>query len=301
VARLFEDGQFTIVQGVGYPNPNRSHFESMAIWHRARIDSHQGEDDGWLGRAVDSVPKRDGADSVYVGDEAIPAALKGRRANAVSLERVGDLELLTPLAPSKSPAPGHALTEFVTRTQIQSFDAARRFEQSARNDRSTTVYPATALGRHLQLVARLIKLGVGTRVYYAPQDGYDTHVGQFYPHGELLSDFSGAVGAFLGDLKAAQLADQVVVLAFSEFGRRVQENGSAGTDHGAAGPVFLAGGKVRGGLIGDHPSLSDLDEGDLKMSIDFRSVYATILTDWLGIEAAAVLGGVYATLELLKA
>jgi len=299
-AKLFEDGQFTIVQGVGYPNPNRSHFESMGIWHRARLDSRQRDDNGWLGRAVESVARRDSADSVYIGDEAIPTALKGRRTNAISLEREADMALLTSPTTSKSPLRNDDLTRFVTRTQAQSFAAARQFDESHQYDGSAATYPTTNLARHLRLVSRLIKLGAGTRIYYASQGGYDTHSGQFYPHRELLSEFSGAVGAFLGDLKAAQLADSVVVLAFSEFGRRVQENGSAGTDHGAAGPVFLAGGKVRGGLVGEHPSLSDLDQGDLRMSIDFRSVYATILTDWLGIEAAPVLGGSYATLELFK-
>ncbi len=138
-------------------------------------------------------------------------------------------------------------------------------------------------------------------MYYVSQGGYDTHAAQADQHRLLLSEFSGAVYAFLKDLKAAQLADRVLVMAFSEFGRRVQENGSAGTDHGAAVPVFIAGNPVRGGLIGDHPSLSDLNEGDLKTSIDFRSVYATLLTNWRGIDAVPVLGKVYPMVEFLKA
>ena len=138
-------------------------------------------------------------------------------------------------------------------------------------------------------------------MFYASQGGYDTHSAQADSHRNLLREFSGAMKAFLDDLKTSQLAERVVVLAFSEFGRRVQENGSAGTDHGVAGPVFLAGSAVQGGFFGEHPSLSDLDQGDLKMSIDFRRVYATILKDWLGIEPAPVLGGTYAPAELFKA
>ena len=162
-------------------------------------------------------------------------------------------------------------------------------------------YPATRLRRHLQLVSRLIKIDGATRVFYATQGGYDTHSAQADSHRTLLSELSGALKAFLDDLKASQLADRVMVLAFSEFGRRVQENGSAGTDHGVAGPVFLAGSALQGGLFGEHPSLSDLDQGDLKMSIGFRRLYATILKDWLSVEPAPVLGGTYAPVELFKA
>lgn len=299
-AKLFEDGQFTIFQGVGYPNPNRSHFESMATWHRALLDDRHSEHSGWLGRAADAVTKREGADSIYIGDEAIPVALKGRRATPVSLERESDLELQVPLTSSKSQSSSDDLSNFITRTQAESFAAARQFEQSQPQNDSAAKYPPTRLARRLQLVSHLIKLGLETRVYYALQSGYDTHSVQLNSHGNLLSEFSDAVAAFLADLKASQLADGVMILAFSEFGRRVQENGSAGTDHGAAGPVFLAGSKLHRRLVGDHPSLSDLDEGDLKMSIDFRSVYATVLTDWLDINADHVLGAGYASLDLFS-
>ena len=302
-ADLFHEGRLMIVQGVGYPNPNRSHFESMSIWHHARLESDQHDGNGWLGRAVDAAPKRDGAmaDSVYVGSEAIPVALRGRRAIAISLERESDLALQTPVSTPASPATGDDLSAFVTRTQDQSFKAARQFDQSAQERSSVATYPTTGLARHLQLVSRLIKLEGGTRVFYASQGGYDTHSAQADSHRNLLREFSGAMKAFLDDLKTSQLAERVVVLAFSEFGRRVQENGSGGTDHGVAGPVFLAGSAVQGGFFGEHPSLSDLDQGDLKMSIDFRRVYATILKDWLGIEPAPVLGGTYAPAELFKA
>ena len=302
-ADLFHGGRFTIVQGVGYPNPNRSHFESMSIWQHARLASPQHDANGWLGRAVDALPKRSPAvaDAVFVGNEAIPVALLGRRVNAISLERESDLALLSPSAAPLTPASGDDLRAFVTRIQEESFQAARRLDQEKSKDRTSAAYPATGLAQHLQLVSRLIKLGTGTRVFYTAQGGYDTHSNQAYAHRLLLNEFSGAVGAFLNDLKAAKLAERVLVMAFSEFGRRVKENGSAGTDHGSAGPVFLAGSSVRDGLVGDHPSLIDLDQGDLKMSIDFRSVYASILKDWLGIDAISVLGKTFPAVSLLKA
>jgi uncharacterized protein (DUF1501 family) len=159
-------------------------------------------------------------------------------------------------------------------------------------------YPASELAQQLRLVARLIKSDAGPRVYYTRQGGYDTHSGQAGPHFQLLGALSGGIKAFLDDLAAAKLAERVTVLCFSEFGRTVKENGSAGTDHGTAGPVFLAGPGVRGGLSGARPSLIDLEAGEPKMAVDFRRVYATALEDGLGIPAAAALGGRFEKLPL---
>ena len=300
-AELFHEGQLAIIQGVGYPNPNRSHFESMAIWHSASLNSHQHDNHGWLGRAADAIlrPDKSVADSVYIGHDEIPSALRGRRAKSVSLEKESDLRLLTPLAGSKTDVETDDLAAFVTRIQNQSFKAARQFDQSEQQRESAT-YPTTGLGRNLQLISRLIKMDGGTRVFYVSQGSYDTHSAQAEQHRQLLTELSGGIRAFLKDLKSSELSDRVVVLAFSEFGRRVQENNSLGTDHGAAGPVFVAGESVHGGLIGDHPSLSDLDAGDLKMSVDFRSVYATLLNNWLRVDATPVLGGEFPTIEFLK-
>lgn len=302
-AELFQDGRLMVVQGVGYPNPNRSHFESMAIWHHARLESEQHDGNGWLGHTVDARPKRSGAmaDSIYVGNDAIPVALRGRRANAISLERESDLTLQDSVSVPSSSAAGDDLAAYITRTQDQSFQAARRFDESAPTRNASAVYPKTGLAQNLQLISRLIKLQGGTRVFYASQAGYDTHSAQADSHRSLLTEFAGALKAFLDDLQTSKLADRVVVLVFSEFGRRVRENGSKGTDHGVAGPVFVAGNAVRGGIFGEHPSLRDLDNGDLKMSIDFRCVYATILNDWLGIETAPILGGEFAPVALFKA
>jgi uncharacterized protein (DUF1501 family) len=163
-----------------------------------------------------------------------------------------------------------------------------------------TAYPETALAQHLRLVARLIKGGAGMRVYYTAQPGYDTHSAQLSVHDRLLAEFAGALRAFLDDLAAARLAERVALLAFSEFGRTVKENGSQGTDHGTAGAMFVAGPGVRGGLVGTAPSLTDLEAGEPRMTTDFRRVYAAVLSDWLGLPAAPTLGGAFQPLPLFR-
>ena len=308
-AELFEAGRLAVVQGVGYPNPNRSHFESMAIWHHARIASDDHDGIGWLGRTADTWMKPDAASSgsVYVGAEAPPVALRGRRSQALSLESEADLKLAAAIelenAGAKASGAGAAddLAAFVPRAVDQSYTAARQFsESSAAQAGANDGYPASKLGQKLRLISKLLKLGGGTRLYYASQSGYDTHSAQGYPHGQLLREFAAGLKAFLNDLQAAQLDERVVVLAFSEFGRRVDENASAGTDHGAAGPVFLAGPPVRGGVLNRHPSLADLDMGELKLQVDFREVYAMLLKGWLGVDSHAILGAPFTPFDGLK-
>jgi uncharacterized protein (DUF1501 family) len=171
---------------------------------------------------------------------------------------------------------------------------------AGRAGESAPRYPDSDLAKHLELIARSIKAGAAARVYYAIQSGYDTHAVQLPTQSQLLGDFSRAIRAFLDDLAAAKRADGVVLLAFSEFGRRPAENGSLGTDHGTAGPVFLAGPKVRAGLVGQTPRLGDLVDGDLRWSIDFRRIYATLLDRWLGLPAETVLGRRFEPLPLLE-
>jgi uncharacterized protein (DUF1501 family) len=162
-------------------------------------------------------------------------------------------------------------------------------------------YPATDLAGKLRIVASLIKGGGAAKVFYTsqPRNAYDTHIGQLERHAKLLGELSGALKAFLDDLAAAKLAERVLVLCFSEFGRRVQENGSHGTDHGTSGPVFLAGAGVRAGLVGETPRLLDLEDGDLKMTVDFRRIYASVLEDWLGLPSKLALGGEFNKLREL--
>ena len=305
-ARLLEDGRLAIVQGVGYPNPSRSHFKSMAIWHTARqAQKNDPTAPGWLGRALDlaPAPADRGPAAISVGLRPAPAAVRARRAVSATLARLDDLALAGDLEPTRAllPAgPGDDVKSFVRRSLLNAYTTADRLKAAQAKEDSAS-YPATGLGTDLRLVAGLVKGGFATRVYYAEQDGYDTHTGQSATHGRLLAELGGAVRAFFDDLRAAGLAERVAVLCFSEFGRRAAENGSYGTDHGTAGPVFLVGGRVKGGLVGATPSLGDLEEGDLKMGIDFRRVYATVLDDWLGLSGKAILGRDHDRLQLFRA
>jgi uncharacterized protein (DUF1501 family) len=310
---LFDDGRLTIAQGVGYPNPDRSHFRSMRIWQTARFDELDHNGYGWLGGALDlSVKERHSGQpaAIYAGSEEVPVALWGRRSEAMSLSSLNDLALPFEAAQLSSPAAEGALTGnsadgldlFVTRQVLSAYAAVDRYQQQAKQRAGdlSSRYPANGLGAKLQLISQLIQSGSAARVYYTVQSGYDTHAAQLYTHSRLLNEFSEGLKAFLDDLKAVGLDDRVVVLAFSEFGRRVQENASQGTDHGTAGPVFLAGPKLAGGLVGKTPDLTDLDDGDVKMSIDLREVYAAVLEDWLDVSAERVLAGSFRKLTIFK-
>jgi uncharacterized protein (DUF1501 family) len=296
--KLLESGQLGIVPGVGYPNPNRSHFASMAIWQTARLDEEEHGGPGWLGRGLDSNP---GASSTFVGAGSIPAAIRGRRALASSLERIDDLTLDPAVARPNVTSDGDDLGAFVLRSTLDAYASSDRLAELAKDRSAAARYPDTELANRLKLVARLIKGGFDSRVFYTSQGGYDTHAQQSGAHFGVLGELSGALKAFLDDMSGSKLADRVLVFCFSEFGRRVLENGSGGTDHGAAGPVFLAGPAVKPGLLGRYPSLTDLDNGDLKMTVDFRRVYATVLKNWLGLPADDALGGPFEPLPLFRA
>ncbi|HEV3255967.1 MAG TPA: DUF1501 domain-containing protein, partial [Gemmataceae bacterium] len=285
--KLLEAGQLVIAQGVSYPNPSRSHFQGMATWHTARLAPEEHKGPGWLGRGLDAASK--GASALLVGSGPPPVAIRGRRSVASAIERVEDFSLAAGADPRKALAreePADDLAAFVQRSMLDAYATADRLQQVAAGTDDGR-YPQSSLATRLQLIARLLKVGLDTRVFYTLQPGYDTHSAQLFTHSDLLFQLSGALKAFLDDLAEAKLADRVVVLLFSEFGRTVSENGSGGTDHGTAAPVFLAGPGVQGGLVGATPSLLDLDpkHGDLRRSLDFRQVYATVLEGWLGLPA----------------
>jgi uncharacterized protein (DUF1501 family) len=295
VAKLWEAGQLAVVPGVGYPNPSRSHFAGMAVWHTARFGEEEVKASyGWLGRALDE----GGGESCVVAGET-PQALRGRRAGVVSLTRAEDLLLADPAAVKAAVGPASQADDLLSFVRRQAVDAVAGAEKVAAmsRDGADAGYPAGALGQRLRLVARMLKAGHAARVYYTAQGGYDTHAQQQFAHAALLAEFAGAVAAFFADLTAARLADRVALLAFSEFGRTIKENGSAGTDHGTAGAVFLAGPVVRGGVHGSSPSLTELEGGEPKMTTDFRRVYAAALTDWMGLPATG-LGGDFAPLKV---
>jgi uncharacterized protein (DUF1501 family) len=314
-AKLLEGSRLAIVQGVSYPNPSRSHFRSMTIWHSAKVDLPRFKEDiivdedkavyGWIGQALDEggKPAAGAPGAVFVGRGSLPVALRSRRSVASAITRPED-SVLT-LKGGARPAAlesGSAsdLAAFVRRSTLDAYATSERMAEVLRTKDKGASYPATGLAGRLRVIARLIKGGGGTRVYYTSQGSYDTHYMQLAPHELLLSELSGALKAFLDDLAAARLAERVLVLCFSEFGRRVQENGSQGTDHGTTGPILLAGPGVRAGLVGEAPKLLDLQDGDLKMTVDFRRVYATVLEDWLGLPSKPALNSTFERLPLFR-
>ncbi|MEX1229890.1 MAG: DUF1501 domain-containing protein [Planctomycetaceae bacterium] len=301
-AELLDDGRFAVVQGVGYPNPNRSHDVSMAIWQTARFDPEEHKTFGWIGRAADERPApADGSPhAMLIGTESPPIALRGRRSTTAALAHLGDLRLSAGAAIATVPTGGtrDELLSFASQTTADSRATAQLLEHLNAQGGDASGYPESELSKRLRSVSQLIKAGFSTPVYYAIQSGYDTHAAQSATHSRLLRELSAAMRAFLQDLQAARLSERVLVLCFSEFGRRVSENASLGTDHGTAGPVFVAGEAIHAGLFGETPNLSDLDGDDLKMQFDFRQVYATILDDWLGVASTSILGGTFEPLKL---
>jgi uncharacterized protein (DUF1501 family) len=309
---LLEAGKLAIVQGVGYPDPNRSHFESMDVWHTCQRKGNP-RSTGWLGRFLDASRATADVDApaVHVGSEKQPLALAAENVRVPSFgspesfrlhdggsRQLGDA--IRALA-NGGKEPSDPLLGFLQSSTTSALAASERIAEALRDYRTPVTYPDSALAARLKTVAQLIDAGLKTRVYYVELDGFDTHSQQAAAHAALLQQLGGAVHAFVEDVAHHGHGDRTLVMSFSEFGRRVAENASEGTDHGAAAPMFLAGSRVRAGLVGEHPSLSDLDDGDLKFHTDFRQVYATLLEQWLGLPAASVLGGEFKSIDALKA
>ena len=213
---------------------------------------------------------------------------------------VGQRESIEQAASAAAAPNNNALLDFVQRTATGTFATVNRLREIAKQYQPKVPYPANGLAERLKLAAQLIDAEVGSRVYYVEQDGYDTHSDQAGSHTRLLSELTSAVTAFFQDLKARGQHQRVLILTFSEFGRRVKENGSLGTDHGAAAPVFLIGGKVKPGLVGDHPRLDRLDDGNLKHHTDFRTIYASIIDHWLGVSSKEILKQQFSPVQILK-
>lgn len=312
LADLLEDNSLAIVQGVGYDNPNRSHFESMDIWHTCQRKS-EPRTTGWLGRSLDTsqVEKSGVALALHLGHEKQPFALTAAGVSVPSISSLesfrlndsGDKDVratIAKLASSTRDESGSILG-FLQSTTTVALEASQRVEQASRDYKTPVAYPENEIATKLKTVAQLVDSGLGTRIYYVTLNGFDTHAQQPAAHAVLLSQLGSAVSSFIKDIKHHGHGERVAVLAFSEFGRRVQENASEGTDHGAAAPVFLAGSNVRAGLIGKHPSLSDLVDGDLKFHTDFRQIYAAVLESWLGWPSESVLGGRFQPVDAFKA
>ncbi|MGQ0633286.1 MAG: DUF1501 domain-containing protein [Planctomycetaceae bacterium] len=309
LAKLWEQAQLAIVQGVGYPNPNRSHFESMDFWHTGTLKNN--EPFGWLGQA--STGMKASPAPVHVGSGSLPLALAGPSNRAISLRSLKDYQLRVShggddpvrrrlVEGFAAPTAGSAsdLLAFVRDTARETYASSARLRQVADSYDTPIAYPATGLAGRLRLIAQLISADVPERVFYTALEGFDTHANQAEQHARLLSELGDAVAAFQQDLTHQGQQRRVLTLTFSEFGRRVRENGSLGTDHGAASQMFVIGSQSKAGAIGAHPSLADLEDGDLKHHTDFRSVYATVLDQWLQVSSRDVLGGQFAPIEVLR-
>jgi len=308
---LLEKGEFAALHGVGYPNPNRSHFKSMDIWHLGDNTARKYLQ-GWIGRYADQACRGD-ADplvTLSVGGDKTPLAIQGAEHPGLSIRQPESFryvaanqlgmayrKLNREAAQSKNEA-----VDFVSRTALDADECSETIQRLAARRQPKVSYPGTALGTSLKTVANLLAGGLKTRVYYVFHGGFDTHAGQRQRHDRLMLDLDQAVAAFHEDLGELKLSDRVVTMAFSEFGRRVQENFSQGTDHGVAGPMFLFGSAIKPGLHGRFPSLAseDLIAGDLKHTLDFRSVYATVLEKWLQAPSAPVLGSQFELVDCLN-
>ncbi|MDZ7361401.1 MAG: DUF1501 domain-containing protein [candidate division KSB1 bacterium] len=309
---MFDSGAFSIVHGVGYPNPDRSHFRSTDIWLTGS-GSEDVASTGWLGRYFDLLcpPGEEcgtyGPPAIQIGLTS-SLALLGREQKGIALQnplqfyelvqRQGSGHNPTPKPTPTTPA-GKEL-EFLRDTAASAFEFAGDIVKAYDSKNNLVQYPNESLAAQLQIVARMIAGGLSTRVYIVSIRGFDTHAGQLGVHQALLDEMATSITAFYQDLAALGVADRVVGLCFSEFGRRVKENASLGTDHGTSAPIFMFGKPIVGGIHGNQPSLTDLENGDLKMVFDYRQIYASVLEQWLLGDSAKILGGSFNTLPLIN-
>ncbi len=311
--RVWDEGNLAIIQGAGYPNPNRSHFRSMDIWHTA--ESEKIGDTGWLGACIRELDPE--ARNVLTGvnfGRGLPRALS---AEGVSVASVGNLETyglfpdiqdewlkkyaLDAFTKMYGGSEGKdAVAEFLGSTGMDALKGADILRTAPEKYSSSVEYAANPIAQGLKNVAQVMFADLGTRVYFVSQGSYDTHAGQVDAHGKLWTELSAAVGDFTDDLKEHGRYEDTLILMFSEFGRRIEDNGS-GTDHGSGGHAFVLGGGVEGGLYGDYPSLKAEDhlEGDLHFSNDFRSTYDTIVDRWFGLDPMDVLPRRYDQFEFI--
>jgi uncharacterized protein (DUF1501 family) len=326
--QMVTDGQVACVQGVGYPNGDRSHFESMDIWHSC--DLTRKTTTGWIGRSVvDLQDKKGNVPVVQIGPNRLPLALQGGHGGVVSInnkepyklelgtdekQKAARRKLMEDLAkPAEAAAKETNLLDFVQKRQVQTYvtldklqdvmkDQQSQANQFLFGNQSGQQYQPGKLPQRMMLISRLIQKELGTRVFYTTIDGFDTHSDQKEPHRLLLAEVADAIEMLFTSLKQAGGGHEkrVLVMTYSEFGRRVLENGSRGTDHGAGSCMFVVGPGVKGGAVGKHPKIDDLDQGDLKFHTDFRQVYATLLDQWLKVDSRAVLGNKFEHIDLMK-
>jgi uncharacterized protein (DUF1501 family) len=308
---MYDKGTVAIVQGAGYPTPDHSHFRSTEIWQTAVPERY--ELTGWLGRFLDdaALPKDNLFNAVAVAP-VLPEALVARSVDVPAIPQLRGYGLASDRRPGERAAFASIVGDgaslpfsspylgAVARIEDQAQRGAAELPKLVAGYSTTASYPATPLGRSLALAAQIVGSKLGTRMLYVQHGSFDTHVSQKATQDRLLGELSDALAAFYDDLAAHGNERRTLTMTFSEFGRRVAENGNRGTDHGEAAPMFVIGGGVKGGLYGRHPSLADLDDGDLKYTVDFRSVYATAIERWFGRSSRAILSGSFPSLPFLS-
>ncbi len=291
---VYDAGEMTIVNNVGYPNPDRSHFRSMDIWHTAS-GSSEILHTGWLGRYLDN--NCNTASDAVETDDLLSLALKGKKISGMAIKNISRLhqETNTPFFKELAGAGKQAVLNednqgYLYKTLIDTQSGINYLFEKNKIAGATAVYPENELGRQLKSIAGLIGSGVSTKIYYASLGGFDTHVNQLGKQNNLLKQYGEAVSVFIAHLRQLNKWDDTLVFTFSEFGRRVGENASAGTDHGTAGNVFLFGKNLKKkGLVNPGPNLENLEDGDLKYTVDFRSIYKDILSSWLEADADKII------------
>jgi uncharacterized protein (DUF1501 family) len=307
---LYKSGQVAIVHGVGYPNPNRSHFEATQIWETASPDRPLST--GWLGRYLDKLDRNATGTTSFAGvtlGDTVPSALLAQHVDVPAIGALNNFQYNAGKdATSKAAAgtlydgaragqsPYLSLIEDTARTALHGGDILRA---KMAGYKTAVTYPGDGFAQQLQLAARIIGSDLGTRIVFVSLGSFDTHAAQRGQQDKLLGSLGNGLLAFYKDLAEHGNANRVLTMTFSEFGRRVSQNASAGTDHGTAAPLLVVGGGIKGGVYGEQPSLTDLDNGDLKFATDFRAVYATVLERWLGRDAAPIVGDGFARIAFV--
>lgn len=297
---LYDDGSLSILNNVGYPNPDRSHFRSMDIWHTASQSSEYWTQ-GWVGRYLDAQCKGcDKPTQAIELDDVLSLALKGENIKGIAVKDPRRLygtaneKFFREVLKNHTDESGEQPVDYLYKTMAETLSSADYIFQQSRLHPSNAEYPKTDLGNSLKTIASLIYSEINTKVYYVSLGSFDTHINQEAQQQRLFTEMNEAVKAFVKDLKEQHRFEDVLLFTFSEFGRRVEQNASGGTDHGTANNMFLiSGGLKQKGVLNPMPDLANLNEGDLKYNVDFKNVYATILNRWLKADDAGILGRKY--------
>ncbi len=301
---LFDDGSLGILNGVGYPNPDRSHFRSMDIWQSAS-KSDQYISTGWVGRYLDAQCKGcDKPTQALEIDDVLSLAMKGELENGLAFKDAGKLFGTSNQKYFREINAAHQKTEenidYLYKTMNNTLSSADYIFQQSKLHPTAETYPSTNLGKDLRMISTLIQSDINTKVYYASLGSFDTHVNQEAQQKRLFTELNDALKALTADLKKNNRFQDVLIMTFSEFGRRVTQNASGGTDHGKANNMFLiSGGLKEKGILNPVPDLVHLDDGDVQHQVDFKSVYATVLNKWLGADDAGILGDRYPMLNFI--